>query len=145
MSKENLKDLKYVLYARRSIVADKSDVDKDVASIQSQLTEVRELAADNSLTIVREFKETVSASEPDMRPKFTEMIDYIKAGKANAIICFKMDRLARNSVDEGIIKHLLQKGVIKNILATYREWNTDDHTLIWAVEFGTSTQYSRDL
>ena len=145
MNQPNNKELKYVLYARRSIVADKTEQDNGVPSIESQLTEVRDLARAEGRMIVKEFKETISASEPGIRPKFAEMIEYIKSGKANAIICFKMDRLARNSVDEGIIKHLLQKGVIKTIRSTDREWNTDDHTLIWSVEFGTSTQYSRDL
>jgi site-specific DNA recombinase len=111
----------------------------------SQLTEVREMADDKQLTIIKEFTETVSASEPNERPEFLKMIEFIKAGKANGIVCFKMDRLARNSVDEGIIKHLLQKGQIQNIRSTDRSWYSDDHTLIWSVEFGTSTQYSRDL
>jgi len=73
------------------------------------------------------------------------MINFIKDGKADGILCFKIDRLARNSVDEGIIKHYLQTGIIQNIKSTDRDWYSDDHTLVWAVEFGTSTQYSRDL
>ncbi len=144
-SNQNNTNLKYVLYARRSIVANKTEEDKGIPSIESQLTEVRELAQNEGRVIVKEFKETMSASEPGIRPEFTKMIEYIKSGKANAIICFKMDRLARNSVDEGVIKHLLQKGKIQCIRSTDREWSTDDHTLIWSVEFGTSTQYSRDL
>ena len=145
MSKAKNSDLKYVLYARRSAAASKKEEDNGVPSIQSQVREVKDLAMDEERNIVKEFTETVSASEPGIRPEFTKMIEFIKSGKANAIICFKMDRLARNSVDEGIIKHFLQKGVIKTIRSTDREWNTDDHTLIWSVEFGTSTQYSRDL
>jgi site-specific DNA recombinase len=145
MQKEDHNSLRYVLYARRSIVANKTEEDKGVPSIDSQRTEVREMAAREDRKIVKEFTETISASEPGQRSGFAEMIEYIKSGKANAIICFKMDRLARNSVDEGVIKHLLQKGVIKNIRSTDREWTSDDHTLIWSVEFGTSTQYSRDL
>lgn len=142
---EQDRQLKYVLYARRSIKANRTEEDRGVPSIESQKTEVRELAARLGLKIVKEFTETESAAEPYQRPEFTEMIDFIRAGKANAIICFKMDRLARNSVDEGIIKHLLQKGIIQNIRSSDRSWYPDDHTLIWSVEFGTSTQYSRDL
>jgi DNA invertase Pin-like site-specific DNA recombinase len=144
MSNENNGSLKYVLYVRRSIVANKTEEDKGVPSIESQKTEVRALAEKENRTIVKVFSETMSASEPG-RPEFDAMIGYIKAGKANAIICFKMDRLARNSVDEGTIKHLLQKGIIKKIRSCDREWSPDDHTLIWSVEFGTSTQFSRDL
>ncbi len=145
MSKEDYSHLKYVLYARRSIKANKNEEDRGVPSIQSQLTEVRELADREGRKIVKEFVETVTGSEPGMRPKFAEMISYIQSGKANAIICFKTDRLGRNSIDEGVIKHLLERGIIQNIRSTDRNWNSDDHVLIWSVEMGTSTQYSRDL
>lgn len=73
------------------------------------------------------------------------MISLLKQGKANGILCWKVDRLARNSVDEGIIKYLLQKGVIQNIKASDRDWYPDDNVLLSAVEFGVATQYSRDL
>ncbi len=142
---EKNKKLKYVLYARRSIAADKTETDKGVPSILSQQNEVRKLAAENELKIVKEFTETVSASEPDKRPQFKEMIEFIKAGKANAIICFKMDRLARNPVDEGTLKYLLQKGFIQNIRSSDRDWYSDDNVLISAVEFGVANQYTIDL
>lgn len=139
------KQLKYVLYARRSIAADKTETDKGVPSILSQQNEVRKLAAEKELRIVKEFTETVSASEPDKRPQFKAMIEFIKAGKANAIICFKVDRLARNPVDEGTLKYLLQKGFIQNIKASDRDWYSDDNVLISAVEFGVANQYTIDL
>ncbi len=139
------KGLKYVLYARRSIKANRTEEDRGVPSIESQKTEVRELAARYGLNIVKEFTETVSASEPYQRPEFTAMLEYIKAGKANAIICFKIDRLSRNSIDEGAIKYFLQKEIIKNIKATDRDLYPDDHTIMWSVEMSSSTQYSRDL
>jgi DNA invertase Pin-like site-specific DNA recombinase len=145
MSQENNNELKYVLYARRSLAANKTEEDKGVPSIESQLTEVRNLAKQEGKMIVREFKETVSASIPGIRPEYEKMIEFIKLGKANAIICFKMDRLARNSIDEGTLKYLLEKGKIKNIRSTDRDWKSDDHVLIWSVEFGTSTQNVRDL
>jgi len=145
MSKENNSNLKYVLYARRSIVANKTEQDKGIPSIDSQINDVKEFAKNEGRNIVKVFTETMSASEPGIRPEFTKMMEFIKSGGANAIVCFKMDRLARNSVDEGLIKHYLQKGIIKTIRSTDREWKSDDHTIIWSVEFGTSTQYSRDL
>ncbi|MDB5204406.1 MAG: hypothetical protein JWP09_434 [Candidatus Taylorbacteria bacterium] len=142
---EENKKLKYILYARRSIGANKNEEDNGVPSIESQKTEVRAIAKNEGLTVVQEFNETVSASEPDKRPEFTKMMEYIKSGKANAILCFKVDRLARNSIDAGTITHYLQKSVIKNIRSIDRDWYPDDHALLWAVEFGTSTQYTRDL
>jgi site-specific DNA recombinase len=139
------KGLKYVIYARRSIKANRTEEDAGVPSILSQLNEVHELASKYGLKVVKEFTETVSASEPRQRPEFTAMMRYIEEGKANAILCFKIDRLSRNSIDEGEIKHFLQKEIIKNIKATDRDLYPDDHTIMWSVEMSSSTQYSRDL
>jgi site-specific DNA recombinase len=147
MFREENKNLKYVIYARRSVERrlGSGEEERGVPSINSQLDEVRKYVANQGLNIVKEFVETKSASVPCNRPEFDAMIEFIKAGKADGILCFKIDRLARNSIDEGIIKHYLQTDIIKNIKSTDRDWYSDDHTLVWSVEFGTSTQYSRDL
>src|SRR3989338_8461097 len=135
--------VRYFLYARRSV--EKTDKEEKVASIESQIKEMTRLAQDQGLKIVGTFTETKSAKEPYARAKFTEMINQIQKGKANGILCWKMDRLARNSVDEGMIKYLLQKGTVLNIKSSDRDWYPDDNVLISAVEFGFATQYSLDL
>ena len=135
--------IKYFLYARRSI--EKSDREEKVASVESQIKEMIDIAKDLNLKIVEIFQETKSAKEPYVRPEFERMIKQIKEGKANGIICWKIDRLARNPVDEGTVKYLLQKGIIKNIKASDRDWYPDDNVLLASVEFGVATQYSRDL
>jgi len=136
-------DLKYFLYARRSI--EKSDKEERVASIESQISEMEEVAQKQGLKIVDRFYETKSAKKPYMRDEFQKMIEQIQKGKANGILCWKIDRLARNPVDEGTIKYLLQEGVIQNIKASDRDWYPDDNVLLASVEFGVATQYSRDL
>lgn len=140
---ENKKQIKYFLYARRSIK--KKDKEEKVVSVESQLKEMRALAREKGLHIVREYKETQSAKEPFIRPQFTEMISRIQKGEANGILCWKMDRLARNAIDEGTIKYLLQSGTVQNIKASDRDWYPDDNVLLASVEFGVATQYSRDL
>ena len=70
MFREDNKQLKYVLYVRRSIKANKTEEDKGVPSIESQKTEIKALAEKHGLLIMEEFEETVSASEPGMRPQF---------------------------------------------------------------------------
>lgn len=135
--------IKYFLYARRSI--EKSDKEEKVASIESQLAEMKELAKRQALQIVGIFTEAKSAKEPYVRLEFQKMIQQIQAKKATGILCWKMDRLARNAVDEGTIKYLLQSGIIQNIKASDRDWYPDDNVLLASVEFGVATQYSRDL
>ena len=81
---------KYFLYARKS-----TDVeDKQVLSIEAQLTELRAYARQEKLEIVEELIEKQSAKMPG-RPIFNNMLDRIEAGEANGIIAWNPDRLAR--------------------------------------------------
>ncbi|MCR4325764.1 MAG: recombinase family protein [Patescibacteria group bacterium] len=93
----------YFLYARKS-----TDVeDKQVLSIEAQLSELRALARREGLEITEEFVEKRSAKQPG-RPVFNEMMARIQRGEAQGIVCWKIDRLARNPVDGGQIQWLLQ-------------------------------------
>ena len=93
---------KFFLYARKS-----TDVeDKQVRSIEDQITELRDFAKQNNLNIIEEFIEKQSAKIPG-RPVFNEMIRRIEKGEANGILAWHPDRLARNSVDGGKIIYLL--------------------------------------
>ena len=102
--------MKYFLYARKS-----TDVeDKQILSIEAQLAELRALARKNELEIVAEFVEKQSAKMPG-RPIFGDMMSRISRGEAQGIICWKIDRLARNPVDGGQVQWLLQQGVVRHI------------------------------
>src|SRR5580704_1209241 len=88
----------YFLYARKS-----TDVeDKQVRSIEDQLAVLRALAKQERLNVVGEFIEKQSAKKPN-RPVFGEMLSRIEQGEAQGIICWKLDRLARNPIDGGQI------------------------------------------
>ena len=79
---------KYFLYARKS-----TDVeDKQVLSIEAQVTELRALAKRDELEIVEEFVEKKSAKIPG-RAIFNDMMARIGRGEAQGIICWKIDRL----------------------------------------------------
>ena len=93
---------KYFIYARKS-----TDVeDKQVQSIEGQLDELRLLAKRENLEIIEELVEKKSAKIPG-RPIFNRMLDSIEKGKANGILSWHPDRLARNSVDGGRIIYLI--------------------------------------
>ena len=79
------------------------------------------------------------------RPVFKKMLDMIISGKADGIICWKLDRLARNMVEGGKIMDLLGKGVIKEIRTFESTHVPIDNVLMLAVHFGMANQYSRDL
>ena len=70
------------------------------------------------------------------------MLKMIASGKADAIICWKLDRLARNMVDGGQVMDLLQKSVIQEI-RTYESVHVpSDNVLMLAVHFGMAINTS---
>ena len=96
---------KFFLYARKS-----TDVeDKQIMSIEAQLNELRELAKRENLEVIEELIEKQSAKIPG-RPIFNNMLNLIEKGKANGILSWHPDRLARNSVDGGRIIYLIDTG-----------------------------------
>ena len=123
-------NMKYILYARKS----SEDKGKQILSLESQTTTMKKVAADLGLKIVKVFAESKSAKKPDNRPQFAEMIKMLESGKANGIICWKLDRLSRNPVDSGTIQWLLQQGIIKEIQTIEKRYLPEDNALIFNVE-----------
>lgn len=138
---QNEKPIKYFLYARKSTESE----DKQVQSIDSQITELRRIAETYNLNIVKTFQESKSAKIHDNRPEFNKMLKEIQAGKAQGILSWKIDRLSRNPVDSGMLQHLLQTGVIAHIKTFERDYNPTDNILMMSVELGMANQFLRDL
>src|SRR5258706_6287863 len=132
--------LKYFVYARKST----EDEDRQILSIEAQLSEVNSIARQNGLVIAETFTESRSAKEPG-REIFNDMLRRIERGEANAILSWKLDRLARNFDDGGKIIGLLQRGVIQEIRTFEKTYLPSDNVLMIAVEFGMANQYVRDL
>ncbi len=139
--KQTNSKISYILYARKSSEED----NRQMLSLDSQENVLKDIVVREGLHIVEVLRESRSAKEPEQRPVFAEMVKMIKTGKANGILCWKMDRLARNPVDEGLIKYLLQSGRIQNIKTPERDYRPGDNALIASVEFGMANQYIRDL
>ena len=64
--------MKYIIYARKSSESE----ERQVLSIEAQLTELRELAAKEKLEIVASLCEAQTAKEPG-RTKFAEMLSFL--------------------------------------------------------------------
>ena len=131
---------RYIIYCRKSTESE----DRQVLSIESQINELKTLAERLSLRVVDVVSESKSAKSPG-RPVFNEMIKSISQGKADGIICWKLDRLARNPIDGGQIIWMLQKAVIKHIQAYDRSYYPEDNVLLMNVEFGMANQFILDL
>ena len=132
--------MKYFLYARKSSESE----DRQVASIESQIAELERLARREGLEIVTTLFESKSAKAPG-RVVFNEMIEKIYKGEVQGILCWKLDRLARNPVDGGNINWMLQQGVIQHIRTFEKSYYPTDNVLMMSVEFGMANQFLRDL
>src|SRR3990167_4069035 len=109
--------MNYFLYARKST----DDKDKQVHSIEDQVAVLRKLAKKEGFNIVQEFEERQTAKVPG-RPIFSDMLRRIEKGEAQGILCWKIDRLARNPVDAAQIQWLLQRGTVAHIQTYDRSW-----------------------
>ncbi len=132
--------MKYVLYCRKSSESE----DRQILSLDAQERELRATADKLGLEISAIYHESMSAKASG-RPIFGNILKLIQQGKVEGIICWKLDRLARNFVDGGQIIDLLQRGVLKSIWTYEREYLPNDNVLLMAVELGMANQFVRDL
>ncbi len=133
--------LKYINYNRKSTESE----DKQILSINSQEDEAISVAQKNGLVILRTINESKSAKVPGNRKGFKELVRLIKRRQCNAIICWKLDRLARNMVEGGEIIELLQTGKLQEIRTPFKTYTPNENAILLAVEFGSANQFSRDL
>jgi site-specific DNA recombinase len=135
------KNLKFIMYVRKSSEGD----ERQIQSIEDQIEVLTALSKRQILKVSKIFEERKSAKDPGNRPEFLKMIEMIEAGQANAILCWKYDRLTRNALEDGKLKWMLQQGIIKIISTIDRDYRPDDNALLLSIEGGMANQYIRDL
>src|SRR3989338_2245549 len=133
--------MKYILYARKSTEED----DRQVLSIEAQLVELQEYATKEKLEIVASLCEAKTAKEPG-RIKFAEMLLLLEKGKADGIISWHPDPLARNSVDGGKIIHFVDRGLIRSLkFPTFWFEATPQGLFMLNIAFGQSKYFVDNL
>ena len=135
---QKVKKLRYILYARKSSESE----DRQVLSIDSQVDELKRIALNEGIEIANVLVESRSAKTLG-RPVFAELIERLVAGKADGILCWKLDRLARNFIDGGKIIEMVQHGAIQHIRTFERNYYPADNVLLMSVEFGMANQFIR--
>ena len=142
-STQDTTQLRYVIYARKSTTESE---ERQVRSLGDQVVECTELAQKIGLKVIKIIKEAESAKEPDIRPKFREMVEEIKKGKYEGIIAWHPDRLARNMKDAGEIIDLLDKQIIKDLhFVSFTFQNNTAGKMLLGIAFVLSKQYSDQL
>lgn len=131
----------YVIYARKSTESE----DRQVMSIDSQILELRTIAARNGVTVADVLTEAHSAKAPG-RPVFSELMRRVHRGEVSGILCWKMDRLARNPYDAGVVLQAQLDGKLERIITSDGVKNSDGNDrLLGSFEFALATKYIDDL
>jgi site-specific DNA recombinase len=130
----------YTIYSRKST----EDDDSQVQSISSQEKEMNSFASRCSLSVVNSLSEAKSAKSPG-RPIFDEMMKQVDRGEIRGILCWKLDRLARNPVDGGrIIWAIKQHGLV--VRTPQQSFSpAEDNLILMYIEFGMAQKYVDDL
>ena len=136
-----LQKLIFFLYARKSSESE----DRQVQSIDDQITRLKELAAAVGIEIKEIFIEAKSAKRPYNRPVFSDMLKRVEHGEANGILVWELNRLSRNPVDSGTVHWMLQEGTIQCIQTIDKKYLPGDNVLLFHIESGMANQYIIDL
>lgn len=140
---EEIQELKYLAYCRKSV--EENGPKEKILSIESQRKLLINLAKEKKLDIVNIFTENKTAFKPG-RPVFNTMIRKIENGEANALLCWKLDRLSRNSLETGKLGWLIDE---KKLLEIYtydgnKYRNSSDNKFILDIQFALSKKSSGD-
>ncbi len=132
---------RYIIYVRKSTESE----DRQVLSIDSQIKELKDWARRSNLQIAEIISESKSAKAPG-RPGFNSLMDKLYKGKVNGILCWKLDRLARNPVDGGTLIWAVEEGKIQEIATPQRSFRNTGNDKFWMqLEFGMAKKYVDDL
>jgi len=103
--------LKYCLYARKSTESD----ERQALSIDSQVTEMLQIAERENIEVVDIRRESKSAKDSNNRPIFKELLDDVRQEKFNAVLTWAPDRLSRNAGDLGSVVDLMDERKLLSI------------------------------
>jgi DNA invertase Pin-like site-specific DNA recombinase len=131
----------HVIYARKSTESD----DRQVLSIDSQVQELKLLALRRGLEVHEVLTEARSAKAPG-RPIFGQLMKRVANRQVGAVLCWKMDRLARNHLDTGQVLQALADGKLPRVITPEREYTADGNDrFLGNFEFGIATKFIDDL
>ena len=134
--------IQYFLYARKST----EDEERQIMSIEAQLTELQEFAKRENIVIAKTFIESKSAKKPG-REVFNEMMLEVEKSKESVgLLAWHPDRLARNSIDGGQIIYSIDTEKISSLkFPTFWFEPTPQGLFMLQVAFGQSKYYSDNL
>ena len=122
------------------------DGDPEGYSLPAQLEANRRKAASMNAVVVQEFVERgESAKSADTRPELQTMLAYIKEHPVDYVIVHKVDRLARNRLDDAQIHVLIKDAGAHLVSATENIDETPSGMLLHGIMSSIAEFYSRNL
>ena len=129
------------IYARKSTESE----DRQVQSIESQVKELKAHATRMNWVVDKVFTESKSAKAPG-REVFNEFYADIQNNKITELLCWKLDRLARNPVDGGALIWAMEENKLRHIHTPQRSFFNSGNDKFWLqLEFGMAKKYIDDL
>lgn len=131
---------------RAAIYARYSSSGQREESIEGQIRECTDFAERNGITIVKIYADkAVSGKSTDKRDEFRQMMKDAEKGIFNAVICWKIDRFARNRYDSATHKAKLKKHGIRLFYAKESIPEGPEGIILESVMEGYAEYYSENL
>ena len=143
---KNPTEIKYIAYSRKSTESE----DRQVLSLNDQKREIEETEKRENLKVVIKFlgdgKGESHTAHKRGRPVFNKVMDLIEAGKANGLLVWHANRLARNALDGGRIITAMDEGSLLEVKTTSGRtyYNTPEDKFFLQLEFGMAKKSSDD-
>lgn len=129
-----------VIYARYSGGPNQTD-----ASIEQQVADCESYAKANNLRVVKVYADRHLSGTSDKRPQFQQMLKDAAHGKWKYVICWKIDRFARNRYDSATYKFRLKKNNVSVLYAKESIPDGPEGILLESILEGSAEYYSANL
>lgn len=121
-----------------------SHAQKDT-SIEQQFAEIKVYCAAAGIRIVGEYADRAISGKTDDRPEFQRMIKDCSKGNVQLIVCWKVDRFARNRYDAAMYKARLKKYGVRVQYAKESIPDGPEGILLESILEGSAEYYSANL
>ena len=143
--KKDTTQIKYILYCRKSTESE----DRQVLSLDDQEREMATIEKRENLKVVERFggneKGESQSAHKRGRSIFNYVMGQIETGKANGLLVWHPNRLARNAYDGGWIVTAMDEDKLAEVkTATRTYYNTPEDKFMLQLEFGMAKKSSDD-
>jgi site-specific DNA recombinase len=117
----------------------------DGYSLPAQLSACKRKAAGLTAVIIEEFIERSESAKTADRPELQRMLQFVKEQRVKYVIVHKVDRLARNRVDDALINLALKQAGAELVSVSENIDQTPSGLLLHGIMSSIAEFYSRNL